>query len=97
VNCSDLGCWIEWELLGICHEHTKFIVRISGNSAANSATENAATRSSSANNGGVGTTSTPARSTYDPPHLQNRPPVFDSLVAYSGIVSCSDHLGYSVW
>ena len=56
MNCSDLGCWIEWELLGICHEHTKFIVRISGNSAANSATENAATRSSSANNGGVGTT-----------------------------------------
>ena len=66
---------------------------IAGNSVANSAAENAATQSSSANNRGVGTTSTPTRRTYDTPHLWNRPPVSDSLVSYSGIVSCRDHLG----
>uniref|UniRef100_A0A2N9H2A3 Uncharacterized protein n=1 Tax=Fagus sylvatica TaxID=28930 RepID=A0A2N9H2A3_FAGSY len=66
---------------------------IARNLAANSAAENAATWSSSANNGGVGTTLTPTQRTYSPPHLRNRPPVSDSLVAYGGIVSCSDHLG----
>ena len=66
---------------------------IAGNLAANSAAENATTWSSSANNGGVGTTLTLAQRMYGPPHLRNRPPVSDSLVAYGGIVSCSDHLG----
>ena len=66
---------------------------IARNLAANSAAENATTWSSSANNGGVGTTLTPAQRTYSPPHLRNRPPVSDSLIAYSGFVSCSDHLG----
>ena len=66
---------------------------IARNLAANSAAENATTWSSSANNGGVGTTLTLAQRMYGPPHLRNRPPVSDSLVAYGGIVSCSDHLG----
>ncbi|GMY16089.1 DEAD-box ATP-dependent RNA helicase 37-like [Fagus crenata] len=63
--------------------------------AANSAAENAATGSSSANNGSVGTTSAPTRSTYVPPHLRNRPPVSDSPApAYSGPVSSNDRPGY---
>jgi ATP-dependent RNA helicase DDX3X len=45
--------------------------------AANSAAENAATGSSSANNGVVGTASAPSRSTYVPPHLRSRPPASD--------------------
>ena len=70
---------------------------IARNLAANSAAKNTATWSSSANNGGVGTTLTPAQRTYGPPHLRNRPHVSDSLIAYGGIISCSDHLGMVAW
>ena len=91
---SRNGFWLGYELFWFGMFDW---VGIAGNSVANSAAENAATQSSSANNRGEGTTSTPARRTYDTPHLWNRPPVSDSLVSYSGIVSCRDHLGMVAW
>ncbi|KAF8396019.1 hypothetical protein HHK36_017631 [Tetracentron sinense] len=62
-------------------------------SVANSAAENAAAGSST--NDGVGSTSRPARSSYVPPHLRNRPPSSDPPApAYSGPSSGNDRSGY---
>ncbi|KAJ0020569.1 hypothetical protein Pint_31367 [Pistacia integerrima] len=65
--------------------------------AANSAAENV----TSASNGAVGTTSAPARSTYVPPHLRNRPVSSDrpassdsTAQAYNGPVTTNDRSGY---
>ncbi|KAF8403955.1 hypothetical protein HHK36_012062 [Tetracentron sinense] len=62
-------------------------------SVANSAAENAAVGSSA--NNGVGSTSIPARSSYVPPHLRNRPPSSDPPApAYSGPSSSIDRPSY---
>uniref|UniRef100_A0A5B6YY91 RNA helicase n=1 Tax=Davidia involucrata TaxID=16924 RepID=A0A5B6YY91_DAVIN len=58
------------------------------------AAENAAA-GSPANNGGVGTTSAPTRSTYVPPHLRIRPPSSDPPApAHSGSTSGNEQPGY---
>ncbi|KAF5178262.1 Atp-dependent rna helicase ddx3y [Thalictrum thalictroides] len=60
---------------------------------ANSAAENTAAASSA--NDGVGSTSRPARSSYVPPHLRNRPSS-DPTPAFSGVGSGSDRSVYGV-
>ncbi|KAF8369879.1 hypothetical protein HHK36_032094 [Tetracentron sinense] len=62
-------------------------------SVANFAAENAAADSSA--NNGVGSTLRPARSSYVPPHLRNRPPSSDPPApAFSGPSSGNDRSGY---